>query len=66
MEWYLIVAFKIVEETTNSLERVEDTKNSVDEDSVSNGRREFSPVQGPALPILQKIACLSSEIEVKI
>lgn len=54
---------EIVEETTNSLERVEDTTNSVDEDSVSNGRQEISPVQGPALPILKKIACLSSEIE---
>lgn len=66
MDWYLIVALEIVEETTNSLERVEDTTNSVDEDSVSNGRQEISPVQGPALPILKKIACLSSEIEVKI
>lgn len=47
------------------LEIVEETTNSMDQDSLSNGIREISPVQGPTLPILQKIICLSSKIEVK-
>ncbi|KAK0601864.1 hypothetical protein LWI29_028164 [Acer saccharum] len=34
-----------------------------DEDTLSNNIREISPVQGPTLPILQKIICLSTEIQ---
>ncbi|KAJ4719475.1 Kinesin-like protein [Melia azedarach] len=45
-------------------EIVEETTNSMDQDSLSNGIREISPVQGPTLPILQKIICLSSKIEI--
>ncbi|KAL5783678.1 hypothetical protein ACOSP7_008707 [Xanthoceras sorbifolium] len=51
----------LTSETYDS-ELVEETTNFEDEDSLSNEIREISQVQGPTLPILQKIICLSTEI----
>ncbi|KAK3200268.1 hypothetical protein Dsin_023683 [Dipteronia sinensis] len=44
-------------------EPVEETTYFEDEDTSSNNIHEVSPVQGPTLPILQKIVCLSTEIQ---
>ncbi|CAN1843182.1 Kinesin-like protein KIN-14S [Linum perenne] len=44
-------------------EPAEETTTSMDEGNVSSGSKEFSPSQEPALPILQKITKLSSNIQ---
>ncbi|KAJ0079241.1 hypothetical protein Patl1_22637 [Pistacia atlantica] len=49
-------------ETPDS-ELVEESSNFMDEDGLSNTNREICPAQGPTLPILQKIICLSNKIQ---
>ncbi|KAJ0080121.1 hypothetical protein Patl1_22640 [Pistacia atlantica] len=49
-------------ETPDS-ELVEESSNFIDEDGLSNTNREIFPAQGPTLPILQKIICLSNKIQ---
>ncbi|XP_022719380.1 kinesin-like protein KIN-14S isoform X2 [Durio zibethinus] len=44
-------------------ELVEETNNSMDEDSTSNMNQEISPAQGPTLPILQKVINLSNSVQ---